>query len=162
MFNLPAISGDWSIEKMSNIKKKSSPTVIFKWSIWAVTFRLTCTWLLFRCGLFNVYFEVIEVIAIKSEEIFNTKFEKAALRSLPWPTGWWNQNLSMIRNLAQYVFALCFFLLNLHTLHTISKYYNIWQSLRTTRAWGELISLVCKLFIWQTVLSEYVCYSDVW
>ena len=31
--NLPAISGDWSIEKMSNIKKKSSITVIFKWSI---------------------------------------------------------------------------------------------------------------------------------
>ena len=34
-----------------------------------------------------VYFEVIGVIAIMSEKIFNTKFEKAALRPLPWPTG---------------------------------------------------------------------------
>ena len=38
--------------KLANILKKSSITVIFKWWIWAVTFRLTCTWLLFRCGIF--------------------------------------------------------------------------------------------------------------
>ena len=37
--------------------------------------------------LYHVYFEVIGVLAIVSEEIFITTFEKTALRSLPWQTG---------------------------------------------------------------------------
>ena len=37
--------------------------------------------------LCHVYFEVIGVIAIICEKISNIEFEKAALRSLPWPTG---------------------------------------------------------------------------
>ena len=42
-----------------------------------------------RCisGLSWVGLMYIFVIAIMSEEIFNTKFEKAALRPLLWPTG---------------------------------------------------------------------------